>query len=1089
MHRFLSILFYLFSKSFAYKQFLLFALLALLSTGASSGQELVYGYPLLRNYSPEEMGAEHQNWKIVQDKRGVLYIANGAGVIEYDGIEWREITIEDSRIAYEMEIADDGTIYVGSMGTFGMLCPDSSSKMQYLSLMDLAPAEFADFDARIYQILCKDDKVHFIAAQYIFTYLSKEKRLEVFPYKGEGELFRASIHNKSFYISDFEYGLMILRGDSLHMAPGGDFFYYKSLVKMMQTSGDHCYIFTNISGIYLYNLLSGESKPMLLDSTLQKDITEKVLYNAIELPSGDIELNTLYGGSYIFTKDLEVKHLINKKTGIRDEVIISCMPGKDQSIWYGLNSGLAHINLQLPIYRLNKEHGLKGLVWDITVCNSHLVVATTNGLFLCDLEEAQPGFIEILDEKGLSLGETRTISHATSAGEDHCILVGSLAGLVMIKIDKDRKDHYVIVEKSEHRTYYHTITQSKYDPELFYVRALQKIFYRRLEKDTLAGFQYLDAGFQTSSLLETEKNIVWVFSPQGLLVKLDYNTWLTKKYFLSDSSSRAKDKIFSLFYFEKELYALSDKGVFKYHRVQDKFEESSLFNEVDFLADKQLRDCMSDSAGNIYIGYMDLFAGEQQYFHGLLMRSGQFKDQFLILNELRREKPETVHIDDGVAWYAYIDEIIAVDQEKHLEYLDDSTFNLPACLIRSISFSDSCLIYGGSEQSIPDNLMIPFINRNFKISWSHPYYFNEENTLFRYQLSRRKVITENSWERRTELQLMNLRPGTYHFTVEALTAKNEIGPPATFAFRILPPWYMTWYMYILYSILFLCLIYLSFKIYSRKLIRDKNRLESIVEERTVEIRDQKELIEKKNNQISGSIDYARHIQSSVLLTEEDIKADLPNCFIYNKPRDVVSGDFYWFNRQDNRSVIAAVDCTGHGVPGAFMSMIGSTLLNDIVIKENISKPSEILNKLNIYIKETLHQDRSRSQAQDGMDISICTIDHSSGTLQFAGAKNPLYLLSKGELEIIKADLRSIGGRLRRNKQTEEIKFTNHTMTLKKGVNIYMASDGYLDQFGGEKGEKYSTARFKELLKEVSGKAMEEQKSIITQQMDQWKNAG
>lgn len=241
------------------------------------------------------------------------------------------------------------------------------------------------------------------------------------------------------------------------------------------------------------------------------------------------------------------------------------------------------------------------------------------------------------------------------------------------------------------------------------------------------------------------------------------------------------------------------------------------------------------------------------------------------------------------------------------------------------------------------------------------------------------------------------------------------------------------------------------------------------------------IIEEKNKNISDSINYAKRIQEAILPATSEMNDVFSDHFILYKPKDVVSGDFYAFARKESKVIFAAVDCTGHGVPGAFMSMIGTDKLNHIVIEQGITKPSEILNQLNLGIKTALKQrDADSGETRDGMDLALCMFDTASGTLEFAGAHRPLYHIN-GELKIVDADKTAIGGWT-----DENYSFTNHQVEVKKGDCIYLFSDGYADQFGGPKQKKFTTKRFKELLFSIRDKSMEEQKAILNETIEHWK---
>ena len=232
--------------------------------------------------------------------------------------------------------------------------------------------------------------------------------------------------------------------------------------------------------------------------------------------------------------------------------------------------------------------------------------------------------------------------------------------------------------------------------------------------------------------------------------------------------------------------------------------------------------------------------------------------------------------------------------------------------------------------------------------------------------------------------------------------------------------------------------------------------------------------------ITYSLDYAEKIQEAVLPLPELLDDVFPECFFLYKPKDIVSGDFYWINRIKNFVFIAAADCTGHGVPGAFMSMLGITLLNEVVTKSSLDNPDQILNSLRQKIKSSLNQTGELMEQKDGMDIAFCMINTEDLHLQYAGAYNPLYIFRNNELIEFKGDRQPIGIHIK------ETDFTNHQIDLQKGDAIYIFSDGYYDQFGGDKNKKFNVKRFKQLLKDINQKPMKEQHNILSNSFEDWK---
>jgi serine phosphatase RsbU (regulator of sigma subunit) len=276
----------------------------------------------------------------------------------------------------------------------------------------------------------------------------------------------------------------------------------------------------------------------------------------------------------------------------------------------------------------------------------------------------------------------------------------------------------------------------------------------------------------------------------------------------------------------------------------------------------------------------------------------------------------------------------------------------------------------------------------------------------------------------------------------------------------------------------------------REDLRENERLlEAKVIERTEEVVRQKEEIETKNQElevlykhVTDSIKYAKRIQEAILPPDSLVKRVLPNSFVLYKPKDIVSGDFYWIDEKDGKTMFAAVDCTGHGVPGAFMSIVGYNILKHSVNNNNFTTPALILDALNQGVSETLHHGHEESQAKDGMDLSFCTIDYKNMELQFAGAFNPLYMIRDGELVQTKADKFPIGLFLGEEKK----KFTNHKIKLQKGDTIYIFSDGYADQFGGPNGKKFMANHFRDLLLDVHKFPIEKQKDILNKTIEEWR---
>jgi serine phosphatase RsbU (regulator of sigma subunit) len=279
----------------------------------------------------------------------------------------------------------------------------------------------------------------------------------------------------------------------------------------------------------------------------------------------------------------------------------------------------------------------------------------------------------------------------------------------------------------------------------------------------------------------------------------------------------------------------------------------------------------------------------------------------------------------------------------------------------------------------------------------------------------------------------------------------------------------------------------------------KAKLEKMVKDRTVMIEDQKdeikaqrdfankqkEQIQKQNKEIKDSIRYAKRIQTAMMPSADYLNKKLENHFIFYRPRDIVSGDFYWASEVDNKTIIVCADCTGHGVPGGFLSVLGISSLNEIVKEFRYTNkeltPDSILKRLSEYFLDTLGAHFERKDIADSIDMGIVILDKSNNSLDFSGAKMPLYVISDGKLSIIKGDKLTVG-----INHAKETIFKNNKLNLKKDDLFYMFSDGYIDQIGGSENKTYKSSRFRSLLTSIHQNPMDSQADEIKHSYLEWK---
>lgn len=614
----------------------------------------------------------------------------------------------------------------------------------------------------------------------------------------------------------------------------------------------------------------------------------------------------------------------------------------------------------------------------------------------------------------------------------------------------------------------------------FWIRTSKGIYFFNTQTNKLIlkfkfGEEIIGTSATEGNIIETSDNLIW-FAVLPNLYQIDFlidsiKTIRGGDYVDIGHCNLKEDS-------DKNLWIYTDNGLCRYDRNKNTFKR---FSVDDGLADNQLNGIVDDNRGNIWISSskgLTRFEKESEIFEVVSSDFDYFT--FTGLSEQKRKSNGEVIFYTDKGFYSFYPDSI----NRHEPQIAITKF-----ILNGEAYKFDSLVY---EKT---NINLNWDQNFFTFEFAALDFTDPAKNQYAYMLEG----LDKDW---VYVDAANRKAGytgisakDYVFKVKASNNNkiwNEDG--ISIKISIKPPFWKTPLFYGFVAISLIISVFLIIKWRERNLQREKRILEEKVAERTKEIERQKEEIrtqrdvaERQRDQISeqkqsimDSIHYAKRIQSAVLPPEDLIKKTLPKHFILYKPRDVVSGDFYWMVTKNNRIIIAAADCTGHGVPGAFMSMLGVAFLNEIVSKKEIIHANQILEELKDHVIKSLHQTGKEGESKDGMDIALSVIDMKEMTLEFAGAYNPLYKIRKNELEQVKADRMPIGIYYVQDKT-----FTNHKIDLEKGDTIYMFSDGYPDQFNGKTGKKFMAKRFKKLLLGIQDKSMNEQKEILNDTIEEW----
>jgi serine phosphatase RsbU (regulator of sigma subunit) len=416
--------------------------------------------------------------------------------------------------------------------------------------------------------------------------------------------------------------------------------------------------------------------------------------------------------------------------------------------------------------------------------------------------------------------------------------------------------------------------------------------------------------------------------------------------------------------------------------------------------------------------------------------------------------------------------LIEFDPSKERKTISPPKLNISGLKISDVDYDfshDVKLPYGKYK------IRIDFIGINLK---------NPEGVSYQYKLD-----GYDDWSEPTNNPYViysRIEDGNYTFMLRACTDTNICTEkPLELRISVKIPIWKAWWFILLIIFTVIVIVYSIIKYREKKQKEIQEYLERELDLRTKEVMDQADEIETKNRDITDSINYAQRIQASILPPIKRLQDTFNDTFVMYQPRDIVSGDFYWYDKVwDDKFVIVCADSTGHGVPGAFMSMIGTTLIKDICNRPGVRSPSEILRTLDAEIMLALNQNVEAEKSNDGMDIVVAEFNTRTQYLRISSAMRPLILYIGGEQVYVKGSRNSVGGHY--DKDINDKEFIDEGFQLSSGDIIYMFSDGYPDQFGGPLGKKFKMVRLKNLLRDIHDKPMEEQYNFVRSNFNLWK---
>lgn len=1067
-------------------------------------------YPIF-NFNHRDYAGHSQNWAIVQDQRGLIYVANNIGVIEYDGSDWRHISINGA-LARCLDIDNEGRIWVGGQDEIGYLAADSTTSLKYFSLTSKINPSYLPLGL-VRQVFATKEGVYFSSNKCLLLV----KGDEIKNWKPKTYFHRTFFANDILYVNQPEYGLTFMQHDSLKPATGTDCLTKKLIYSIQPFNTKKLLIGTQSDGLYLYDLAALRQDTIINKDSIitrfkiQEDdfLLKNLIYNSVQLPNGETALGTSRGGVIIIDKKGKTKRKINLESNLQDESVWNLYLDNQNNLWMALNNGVSYTNISSPLTYFDDKMGLKGSVQSLVRYNNSLYISTSVGVS----RKIEKGFQEIKDFNKYS----NRLAVIYSSDNKAFLFAGTTDGIYQITDDKAKKI-------GSYKNTCYSFINSKLFPNIVYAGLNDGVGILRYQQGewVLLGKIEGTKG-QVYSLAEDSEGRLWyshrykgvnrcnIVNPYQLAADQ------LMSYHQLPFSPKCDDM--SILQIDGSIKVSTDKGLCRYDAKADIFVPDSCLGLEFADGSTGIRILNQDKRGNLW------FEAYKTNPNRWLERASKFPDntyrripaQFRVIPDMIFN--DVLSEDNDINWIASYDGLYRYDG-----VIESEKQSIIKLLIRRVTTNNAKQVFNGALPLQKNTL--GYRSTNFSPTNTSKQKFNSwDNSIIFYfsspffgqnQKIRYSFILEgydNSWSEWTadqKKEYTNLPSGDYKFIVKARNVFENESPIASYSFTIKRPWYKSPASFILYLLIIAIIIWVYVAIKTNLLKSSNLRLQALVKERTKDlILYQEEIIEKneelmqqkeemqvqrdelheQNRQTAASLEYAKTIQQAIL-PDLDSLNDVLEHFVLYRPKDVVSGDFYWVSRipakskQGEKIFVAVVDCTGHGVPGAFMSMIGSRLLSEIVNEKKIYNPADILAELDNSVNQALRQDVSESF--DGMDACICLIEHKIANqfiVTFAGANRMLYFYQNGthKIQSLRGNRKTIGGIM----PDVDPEFVNTRIYLSPGDMIILNSDGIVDQ-NNESRKKYTATRFQSSILAKIDKSMKVIGEKVAKDFDQFK---
>lgn len=789
-----------------------------------------YGLKYFKNYSPDDYILQPQNWCIVQDHRGIIYAANNGGVLEYDGVSWNTINIPNKTVC-SLAIDEAGTIYVGGVNEIGLLSANSFGRLEYISLMKLVEDRKKTFGS-VWKIHALEGGIFFRTSKYLFHWRPKLQKMEVVLESkkgGEDRLNGSFICKGKYYVNQRGIGLMQFQKDSFELILGGDTFAFIETIYMIvsyDTSGRELLIGTREKGFFLFNGQTVVPYPTELSNFLE---AQKVCYGIrlSQIP-GDIAIGTLRGGLVVIDGSGKLKHIFTKNSGLQDNNVKYVYEDTQGNLWAALENGISKIEYSSPLSVYNEDYSrLPGIVMSVTRHSNSMYVGTTQGLFTLSSNSEKFNLVPQISSMCWSL-----------LAIDDSILAATSVGVYLIKnntIQRITGTPSYVLFRSHQNSNRVWVGERHGLISLYHSSGVRNSEYREEYR-----FEKIDGEIRT--IAEDQTGNLWLGVRPSGVIKVDFNGKVAIKDY-SITQYNTPDELppgeVQVFWASGHVMFGTVQGIFRFDKTENVFIPDTILGEGFSSRLRKVFRLVEDKNKSIWIhaegrNYLGIFKADHTFDIDEKSLS-----RIPINAQVNFISPD---IQENVTWFATHKGLIRFEPEVMKDYNHEYWTIIRKVLINgTLQFSN---ITSPVERASRQGTVLAYSKRSLRFEFAAPFFEDETRTKYRYFLEGYDD-EPYGWHRVTYKEYTNLDSGLYRFRVQARNVYGVNSREAAFRFRILPPWYRTWWAFLIYALLFLLTIFLTVKWRSRKLEQEKQGLERVITERTKEIQRKSQQLEKQ----------------------------------------------------------------------------------------------------------------------------------------------------------------------------------------------------------------------------------------------------